>query len=79
MAPLRTYILPAIMAVAAVRAADLPSYVPSCAPPCLYEAVDDNSTCEKDDNACICRDMYSLKRHSESCLKDGCSEADYGA
>lgn len=78
MAPLTTYLLPAMVAVTAVRAVDLPSLVPKCAPPCLYEAVDENSTCEKDEDACICRDIYSIKRHSESCLEDKCSDIEYG-
>ncbi|CAG9944759.1 unnamed protein product [Clonostachys rosea f. rosea IK726] len=78
MAPLRTFLLPALM-VAAVRAANISDYVPSCAPSCINEAVADHSTCEQSDGACLCRDIYSLKRHSEKCLKSGCSDADYGS
>lgn len=78
MAPLRAYLLPTLAAVAAVRAIELAEFVPECAPPCIYEAVDTHSTCEPDDNACLCRDIYSLKRHSEDCLQDTCSETGYG-
>jgi hypothetical protein len=78
MAPLRTYLLPAMAAVAAVQAANIGDYFPGCAPKCLSEAVADHSTCEPDDGACLCRDIYSLKRHSEDCLEDACSDAEFG-
>ena len=78
MAPLRTYLLPAAFAVTAVRATSIEDYVPSCAPKCIYTAVEENSTCEKDDNECICRDIYSLKTHSEDCIEEACTEAEFG-
>ena len=78
MAPLRTYLLPAALAVAAVQATSIEEYIPKCAPKCVYTAVDENSTCEKDDNACLCRDIYSLKLHSEPCIQKACSDAEFG-
>lgn len=75
---MRAYVLPTLAAVAAVRAVQLEDYVPGCAPACIYEAVDTHSTCEPDDSACLCRDIYSLKRHSERCLESSCSDAEYG-
>lgn len=74
---MRSYI-PALAIVAAVRAVELEEYVPECAPACIYEAVDTHSTCEPDDSACLCRDIYSLKRHSEKCLEESCTAAAYG-
>lgn len=78
MAPLRSYVLPAMAAVAAVKAVQIESYVPGCAPECIYEAVDTHSTCEVSDSKCLCLDIYSLKRHSEECLEQNCSETEYG-
>ena len=77
MAPLRNVLFPAMAVVVAVNA-QIDAYVPSCAPSCIEEAVTGHSTCEVDDSECLCRDIYSLKRHAEKCLESGCSDAQYG-
>lgn len=76
MAPLRTIILPALAAV--VAAQDLVSQVPECAGSCLTKTITENSSCETDDASCICTSSYSIKRNSEGCLRDACSESEYG-
>ncbi|RYP52384.1 hypothetical protein DL768_002415 [Monosporascus sp. mg162] len=76
MAPLRTLVLPAFAAVAAAQS--IADYVPGCGTPCISETVDASTTCEADDASCICEYAYTVKRNAEVCLRDGCSESDYG-
>ncbi|KAL7625690.1 hypothetical protein AAE478_004911 [Parahypoxylon ruwenzoriense] len=76
MAPLRVLVLPAF--AAAVAAISITDYVPACGPPCILNAVDEHTTCEAGDNACICRETYTVKRDGEVCLRDACSDSDYG-
>ena len=76
MAPLRILALPALAAVAG--AISVSEYVPACGPPCITTAVEKHTTCAADDNACICASVYTIKRDGEVCLRDGCSDTDYG-
>ena len=76
MAPLRTLVLPAFAAVAAAQ--NIADFVPECGTSCIDTTVDENTTCEAGDAACICENAYSVKRNAEVCLRDECSESDYG-
>lgn len=76
MAPLRVLALPAFAALA--TAISYSDYVPSCGPPCISKAVDENTTCDSSDNKCICDLVYTIKRDGETCFRSGCSESDYG-
>lgn len=77
MAPLRVIALPAFAAVAA--AISVSDYVPACGPPCISDTVAQHTTCAADDNACICAEVYTVKRDGEVCLRDACSTTDYGS
>ncbi len=76
MAPLRVLALPTMAALA--MALNVTDYVPACGPPCIYTSVDENTTCDPSDNACICESVYTIKRDGEVCLRDACSDGDYG-
>lgn len=76
MAPLRTFVLPAFVAVAAAQS--ISDYVPACGTTCIADTVDKSTTCSADDGACICAQVYTVKRNAEVCLRDGCSDSDYG-
>lgn len=79
MAPLRTYLLPAMAAVAAVNAVSINDYVPSCAPDCFKDAVENHSNCDSlQDNECLCKEKYSLKLHIDKCTESSCDDAEFG-
>ena len=76
MAPLRTIILPAF--AAAVAAQNIADFVPECGTGCIETTIDESTHCDAGDAACLCENNYNVKRNAERCLRDECSESDYG-
>ncbi|KAH9888303.1 hypothetical protein F4778DRAFT_786113 [Xylariomycetidae sp. FL2044] len=63
---------------AAVSALSFEEYIPTCGYSCTTEVVDKSTTCDINDNACLCQYTYTIKRNGEVCYTDACSDADYG-
>ncbi|KAI1391482.1 uncharacterized protein F4822DRAFT_396859 [Hypoxylon trugodes] len=76
MAPLRVLAPAAFVALAS--AISVSDYIPSCGTQCITDTVDQHTTCDATDNACICRETYTVKRDGEVCLRQACSTTDYG-
>ncbi|KAI1265695.1 hypothetical protein F5Y18DRAFT_44104 [Xylariaceae sp. FL1019] len=76
MAPAKFLALPALAAVAA--ALSINTYVPSCAPACISDAIDKHTTCDETDNVCICQNTYTIRVDGMVCLRDACAGSAYG-
>jgi hypothetical protein len=57
---------------AALAHAQTRADVPSCALPCLDDAVKQKTSCATDDYACICKDQSTVKSAATSCVLSKC-------
>lgn len=64
----------AALAVAALANAQSRSDIPSCALPCLDDAVKKNTPCSTDDTACICKNFSAIQGSATSCVLEKCGQ-----
>ncbi|EKJ74699.1 hypothetical protein FPSE_05167 [Fusarium pseudograminearum CS3096] len=63
----------AFVALAAVAAqAQSLADVPKCAIPCLDKAIASETSCDKTDLACVCKDFSAVRSKATSCVIDEC-------
>jgi hypothetical protein len=63
----------AFVALAAVAAqAQSLADVPKCALPCLDKAIASETSCDKTDLACVCKDFSKVRSVATSCVIDEC-------
>ncbi|GJN73946.1 CFEM domain-containing protein [Purpureocillium lilacinum] len=62
------------LALATLAAAQSRSDLPSCALPCLDDAVKESSSCKTDDFACICKNFDKIQGAATGCILKDCGQ-----
>ncbi|KAF4121918.1 CFEM domain [Geosmithia morbida] len=62
----------AILAMSALVSAQTRDDIPSCAIPCIDDAVSSQTSCKNTDYACICKDFDSIQGAATGCVLSKC-------
>lgn len=62
----------AAIALAAVARAQTLADIPSCALPCLDKSIADNTSCDKTDLACVCKNFDKVQGDATACVLKEC-------
>ena len=65
------------LALAAIASAQSLSDIPSCALPCIQDAVTSSTSCDVSDFACVCENQSTLTGAATPCVISACG-ADVG-